>query len=63
LVNFIKRIDNPLMTTQEIPAEFIDEDTGAVIYPESDGKPMAESTTHFKWITMIESNLSGSSFC
>jgi hypothetical protein len=51
------------MTTQEIPAEFIDEDTGAVIYPESDGKPMAESTTHFKWITMIESNLSGSSFC
>lgn len=38
-------------------AEFIDEDTGEILYPESDGKPMAENTMHFQWITTIQGGL------
>ncbi|MDX2302923.1 MAG: Uma2 family endonuclease [Microscillaceae bacterium] len=42
---------------QEIPKEFIDEITGEIIYPESDGEPMAENTTHFQKITTIQGGL------
>jgi Uma2 family endonuclease len=42
---------------QTIPPEYIDELTGEIIYPESDGKPMAESTAHFKWITTLQGGL------
>ncbi|TAE72442.1 MAG: Uma2 family endonuclease [Bacteroidetes bacterium] len=28
-----------------------------IIYPDSDGKPMAENTIHFKWITTIQGGL------
>ncbi|MGK7875127.1 MAG: Uma2 family endonuclease, partial [Xenococcaceae cyanobacterium] len=28
-----------------------------IIYPESDGKPMAENTKQFRWIVVIEQNL------
>jgi Uma2 family endonuclease len=38
-------------------AEYIDPNTGEIIYPESDGEPMAESTTHFQWITTIQGGL------
>lgn len=41
----------------EIPKEFIDEITGEIIYPESDGEPMAENTTHFQKITTIQGGL------
>ncbi len=41
----------------ELLAEYIDEVTGEIIYPSSDGKPMAETTEHFKHITTIEGNL------
>ncbi len=30
---------------------------GEVVYPESDGKPMAENTLHFEWIVKIKENL------
>ncbi|MDX2305342.1 MAG: Uma2 family endonuclease [Microscillaceae bacterium] len=41
----------------QIPPEFIDEITGEIIYPESDGEPMAENTTHFQKITTIQGGL------
>lgn len=28
-----------------------------IVYPESDGKPMADNTIQFRWITLIKSNL------
>jgi Uma2 family endonuclease len=28
-----------------------------IVYPESDGKPMADNTVQFRWITLIKSNL------
>jgi hypothetical protein len=28
-----------------------------LLYPESDGKPMAESTEQYRWIIMIKENL------
>jgi len=44
-------------TLSEIPKEFIDETTGQIIYPESDGQPMAENTTHFQKITTLQGGL------
>ena len=29
----------------------------AIIYPESDGKPMADNTKQFRWILVIQQNL------
>jgi Uma2 family endonuclease len=29
----------------------------AIVYPDSDGKPMADNTRQFRWITTIKSNL------
>ncbi|MFM6401801.1 MAG: Uma2 family endonuclease, partial [Planktothrix sp.] len=29
----------------------------AIIYPESDGKPMADNTKQFRWIVVIQQNL------
>ncbi len=29
----------------------------AVIYPDSDGQPMADNTQQFRWITVIQGNL------
>ena len=31
--------------------------TDTELYPESDGKPMAENTVHYEWITTIKENL------
>lgn len=28
-----------------------------IIYPDSDGKPMADNTLQFRWITTIKTNL------
>ncbi|WP_107666665.1 Uma2 family endonuclease [Cyanothece sp. BG0011] len=33
------------------------ETTLNIIYPDSDGKPMADNTLQFRWITMIKANL------
>ncbi|ACB50566.1 unknown [Crocosphaera subtropica ATCC 51142] len=33
------------------------ESTSNIIYPDSDGKPMADNTLQFRWITMIKENL------
>ena len=33
------------------------ETTSDIIYPDSDGKPMADNTLQFRWITMIKGNL------
>lgn len=30
------------------------ETTSNIIYPDSDGKPMADNTLQFRWITMIK---------
>lgn len=30
-----------------------------IIYPESDGKPMADNTKQFRWITILASNIAG----
>jgi Uma2 family endonuclease len=40
------------MTTQQQKPTAIE-----VIYPESDGKPMADNTKQFRWIVVIEQNL------
>jgi Uma2 family endonuclease len=40
------------MVSQISPAE-----TDSIIYPESDGKPMADNTKQFRWIAVIEQNL------
>jgi len=29
----------------------------AIIYPESDGQPMADNTLQFRWITVVQGNL------
>jgi Uma2 family endonuclease len=29
----------------------------AIIYPESDGRPMADNTLQFRWITVVQGNL------
>ncbi|MBD1842985.1 Uma2 family endonuclease [Cyanobacteria bacterium FACHB-63] len=39
------------MVTQQQP------NSSEVIYPESDGKPMADNTKQFRWIVVIEQNL------
>ena len=31
--------------------------TNQIIYPDSDGQPMADNTKQFRWITVIKSNL------
>lgn len=33
--------------------------TSEIVYPESDGKPMADNTKQFRWIVVIEQNLEG----
>ncbi|MDJ0616342.1 MAG: Uma2 family endonuclease [Calothrix sp. MO_192.B10] len=33
------------------------QDSNAVIYPDSDGKPMADNTKQFRWIVVIQQNL------
>ncbi|MER3433073.1 MAG: hypothetical protein C4288_06490 [Leptolyngbya sp. ERB_1_1] len=38
-----------MVTQQQTPSE--------IIYPESDGKPMADNTKQFRWIVVIEQNL------
>jgi Uma2 family endonuclease len=38
---------------QQLTAETVSE----IIYPESDGEPMAENTEHFNWIVLIKENL------
>lgn len=43
------------MTTITQPADTVD--TAAVIYPESDGQPMADNTEQFSWIVLIKENL------
>jgi Uma2 family endonuclease len=44
------------VSTIEIPTEFINE-SGEIIYPDSDGKPMADNTKQFEWIATIKGNL------
>lgn len=41
----------------ELLAKYIDEDTGEIIYPTSDGNRMAESTEHFEQITSLKGNI------
>ncbi|TAE73087.1 MAG: Uma2 family endonuclease [Bacteroidetes bacterium] len=45
------------VSEEELLAQYIDEVTGEIIYPSSDGQPMAETTEHFEHITTIEGNL------
>jgi Uma2 family endonuclease len=45
---------NPPNTQLAEPVVLIDDD---VIYPDSDGKPMADNTQQFRWITTIKTNL------
>jgi Uma2 family endonuclease len=40
-----------MVTQQQMPA------SSDVVYPESDGKPMADNTKQFRWIVVIEQNL------
>ncbi|MGB5595753.1 MAG: Uma2 family endonuclease [Crocosphaera sp.] len=38
-------------------AQVNNETTSDIIYPDRDGKPMADNTLQFRWITMIKANL------
>ncbi|MCU0444327.1 MAG: Uma2 family endonuclease [Microscillaceae bacterium] len=42
--------------SEEVPAEFFNEE-GEIIYPDSDGKRMADNTKQFEWIVLIKDNL------
>jgi Uma2 family endonuclease len=42
--------NSTMVTQQQIPAS-------DVVYPESDGKPMADNTQQFRWILVIEQNI------
>jgi Uma2 family endonuclease len=43
-----------MVTQQPMPASPA---SGDVIYPDSDGKPMADNTLQFRWILVIEQNI------
>jgi hypothetical protein len=43
---------NPPNTQLAEPVVFADD----IIYPDSDGKPMADNTQQFRWITTIKTN-------
>ena len=45
-----------MVSQLESELEFPNKST--IIYPESDGKPMADNTKQFRWITIIHGNLS-----
>ena len=45
----------PSPSTTDTPAEDVVED---IIYPDSDGQPMADNTKQFEWIVVIKENLS-----
>lgn len=45
-----------LETSSTVPEKFFN-DAGEIIYPDSDGKPMADNTLQFEWITKIKGNL------
>lgn len=38
---------------QQLPTEA----ASAIIYPDSDGQPMADNTKQFRWIVVIKENL------
>ncbi len=42
--------EHPTVTAQRI-------DTSEIVYPESDGKPVADNTQQFHWLTVIQYNL------
>ena len=42
----------------QLESELKSEKKSTIIYPESDGKPMADNTKQFRWITVIHGNLS-----
>ncbi len=44
------------LKTHPIPEEFFNE-AGEIIYPDSDGQPMADNTKQFEWIATIKGNL------
>ena len=47
-------IPNPsTVMVQQLPAETVSE----IIYPDSDGEPMADNTKQFRWIVTIKENL------
>jgi len=51
----VKRIEEPIQTwSKEGLPPFTEED---VIYPESDGLPMADSALQFKWVTRVNHGL------
>jgi Uma2 family endonuclease len=44
------------IVVQNLPKEFLNE-RGEIIYPDSDGQPMADNTKQFEWIATIKGNL------
>ncbi|MFM6153597.1 MAG: Uma2 family endonuclease, partial [Sphaerospermopsis kisseleviana] len=42
---------------QQLTPEIKPEIKAEIIYPDSDGKPMAENTEHYEWIVKIKENL------
>lgn len=38
-------------------AEALDRQKGGVVYPDSDGLPMSDNTTQFRWIQLLQTNL------
>jgi Uma2 family endonuclease len=41
----------------QIPPQQVDPQPSEVIYPDSDGKPMADNTEQFRWIVVVKENL------
>ncbi len=45
------------LTTPETPTITETPTTPEIIYPDSDGQPIADNTEQYKWIVLIKENL------
>lgn len=49
-------IDRANLTLQVLPMTTSLTFTDELLYPESDGQPMSESTEQYRWIVMVKEN-------
>ena len=54
---FTIRLGSVILHTMNAPIDLLTRPARKVLYPESDGKPMAENTVQFRYIVMIEGGL------
>lgn len=57
LLNSSLKYDNYLPVEDSMVQQLPTDTTPAIIYPDSDGQPMADNTKQFRWIVVIKENL------